>query len=284
MKNCWKAVALSAAPFIAATAFAQYEEWPSPDTIVARFNDYCNQQRQMTAFNCLIEGGELVRQLEPFRLPEPRQMYNTPAVRTAFRNFVRSFTLEDHRSTCGTNFRPSFYLDSWGNISDWVEEAERSTDMILGMYVGWGFTEELYPIADSLFKRGAYTLYSAFVWNEMGTDYWQYLLSKTSTAPGYTIGISSAIVYLGSLSRPKADIVSIAVSIINAGASSSDKEKRIVTAAGISRAYLEGGQTQLKAKIEDLINDADPDVRFYIRSHIKDEQERGKLLEFNINN
>lgn len=261
----------------------------SRDTVIAWFRNYCNQNYQASALWTIYESIEEPGVIYPYGdyLGQPCKMvgvksfYDTLTVRNAFKDFVWSITLADCTANCDT----IVYSYSVSGIEDGGEGDdiwnEMSRQMVLSIYIWWGFTDSLYLIADKLYEgfppRDAF--YS-MLWNKMGTGYFSYCLTKTEADTNYTTGVYIASAYLAYSESPEDSMVALAGEILSTAAYSDGILQRKRTAQLIIDPYLKG-YANLKPLIDTLRVDNDEFTRNHINYEIsKYQREKHLLMEF----
>jgi hypothetical protein len=273
-------VAMSAVRPIGLAVAAEYPT----DSVVVWFKNGCNQKLQARAFNTIVQN--LPYQDEAFSMVEVKPQYDVPAVRDAFGIFVRSITVANRSDTCGDAWNPSLELGS-PDPSDTSEDeyVPPLMGMILSLYVNLGLTDDLYPIADSLYDRMTTDdQYFAYVWEQMGAGYFQYLLDNTLHAQGYTEGVRIASYYLNYFhhrgSTPAQ--AELAVAIHDSASLSTEVLKRRVAASFIPEIYSYGYK-KLNNAIVRLLADPDDKTRNDVHRRVKHYQKSYHIMaEFKL--
>ena len=253
---------------------AQAAEHPV-DSLVVWFHLGCNHRMQEGAFNTILNNWPIYADfLSPC---EVKEQYDLPAVRDAFEFFVRSLTVENHCDTCGAAFLPSYYLGDEGDTTSSGED-ERVLGMVLGLYVSWGFTRDLYAIADSLWLRGgSFDHYFHYVWNQMGTGYFQYVLDHTVNTAGYYWGIQIADRYI-EVAKQTSEMNALAVAIIDSASTSQEVMKRKLAASAAPWAYSRGNH-KLYDAVYRLLHDPSDEVRSIAQREVRRWQKDYHILK-----
>ncbi|MDP8239789.1 MAG: hypothetical protein P9X24_11930 [Candidatus Hatepunaea meridiana] len=263
-------------------AFAQ--ETPL-DTIVVWFSDSLNQNRQVSAFFTIIEShnyhftGKMV---------EVKPEYDSSKVRDAFEVFVRSisinapvyhpldFIASQHLAT------PPVADDTLGQIALENWDSPDILDMDLSLYVNWGFTSDLYEIADILYEPQGIGYYCD-VWNEMGIGYFEYIEDQLEADSTEYMGIWKCSQYLARCVDKDTTIETKALEILlDCAASMSPARHRGIVGEGIVQLYMIG-YTEVKNTIDSLLVDPVPSVKRKVVWDIQNQQRKNNLLmEFNL--
>ena len=282
-RTLWAATALIMVAMPTIVGLAVAADYPT-DSVVVWFKNGCNQKGQARAFNTIVQ--TLPYQDETFSMVEVKPQYDVPAVKGAFEIFVRSITVANRSDTCGNAWDPSLELGS-PDPSDTSEDeyVQPLMGMILSLYVNWGFTKDLYPIADSLFIRMMTDdQYFAYVWEQMGSSYFQYLLDNTLHTQGYTEGVRIASYYLNYFRHrgSKPAQAELAVAIHDSASLSADVLKRRVAASFIPEIYSYGYK-KLHDAVVRLLADPDEKTRSDVRRRVKHYQKLyHTLTEFKL--
>lgn len=265
-------------------ARSPYDDWgyTAPvDSVVAWFYDYCNQNQQSRAFWHIVEYKYWDE--EPYSMVELKPEYDLLEVKNAYEFFVRSLTVDNQSGSC-----LQFFPDAWfGRDGDntkspaWRDEGFSALPFVLSLYMQLGYITDLYDIADSLAYFGqTRTWYWAYLWNKLGTGYFQHLKSNVQNDATNIKGIQIAGFYLREFKSPSETTRDIALDIIHIGATSTSVQQRHWTAQYLVDVYVVGYQ-QVKDDIENLINDNDEIVRSTMKSMIRSEQKyKHRMMNF----
>jgi hypothetical protein len=253
---------------VAALADSPYEPgYEAPvDSVVAWFYDYCNQNQQARAFWHIVK-------LEdwygiPNKMVQIKSEYDLSVIKDAFVFYLRSVTIDNQSSGC-TEFLPSYWLGSAANEpNEW--EGYRILDRSLSLYMNMGYTQDLFEIADSCFGSGLRT-YFAFLWNQLGADYFQHLETEVQTNPDHLVGITIAGYYLSIIDNPMPSKRDPALNILHLASISTSREQRRWVTFQLCDVYLKGYQ-QVQTDILLLTNDTDEGVKNEIRDAIRSKQ------------
>ena len=241
-------------------------------------SDTLDQPRQYNAFQCLVESFRPYNEKGEYTFMTPEPEYDSTLVKDAFETMVRFIAL-NYPNQYQTGFTPTLGFGFTGNEEnepDW--ETGACCDLLLSLYISWGFTQVLYEIADGLYERNGQSGYFTFLWDSMGIGYFNHVYSKIQSDTTEYILIRVATDYL-LMSRVKNEALSSkAIDIINYGTSGSINQ-RWWTAGIILQPYM-AGYYQFKDEIDSLMVDPDPDTAQRIRNQIRTLQKRNLGREF----
>lgn len=124
------------------------------------------------------------------------------------------------------------------------------------------------------------TWYWAYLWNNLGTVYFQHLKSKVQADPSNIKGIQIAGYYLKEFNNPLETQRDAALDVISSGASSTSIHQRYWTAQYLVDVYLAGYST-VKDDIVNLTLDSDENVKTVMRSMIRTKQKyKHQMMNF----
>jgi len=243
-----------------------------PDSVKVWLTRYCNQEYQSTA---------LIAMSEPVAMPGPEWLkwlnwrvkdeYNSTEIRDAFRLFVRSITMVDCTASCDT------VIYDW-SISANVNspQGETKRNQILSIYIWWGFTEDLYRIADTLYI--GYTNYS-LSWNKLGPGYFKHVYDSVKADTNFYKGIDIAAGYLAGCPQPLDTMNHWALETMKYASLSSALTLRSRATYTILNAYM-NGHSELKSSVDTLLNSGSAYYRQWLSQEIRRYQQTGLLKEF----
>ncbi len=247
-----------------------------PETIVQWFDDDCNRQNQVKAFETIIEyrTGSMYANI---RMVSVKSEYDTPAIRAAFEGFVRSISVDYDISPCveyitdpaiwDFEFDINYEPDGWPGLGG----------QFLSLFYQWGF-DDLYPVAVKL-AYGNDDAYYAFVWNELGTGFFQYLQNEVILTDENNIGI--VLRYLLNFEAPSPEMVTACVDVLHQAAISPFSATRTMAGDMMVRLYVKGF-VQFRADIIILLQDPVLNVKNTISRRIIFQQNYGRMLDFQL--
>ena len=251
---------------------------PPVDSIVVWFHDYCNQHQQARAFWHITKPEDWRSEL---RMVELDPNYDTQAVKDAFVYFVGTLSYNKGLiSSCA-----EFYADWWigpgeDNTKSDYWDGRDIGDLVLSLYMNLGYSDNLYLIADSLYSGDPQTMYFVYLWNQLGTGYFQHLQSIVQGSSPETYGIRIANEYLKTSLVPRSDeMKNAALDIINAAANSTVERNRFAAAQFLTSLYI-SGYTTVKPDIENLLQDSSPKVQSSMKFKVKSRQAEGYMMSF----
>lgn len=254
------------------TSQLNYAQEVYRDSLVIWFSDPCNRPAQVQAFLALKDkySGVGVR---PFEMIAPRQTYDTPEIKDAFEFFLRSVTIDP--PDCGENYIGDPALGD-GEVD---LEQDNIQLMMLSLAITWGITEDIYEIADNIYwgSWGRNFHFGAFVVHHLGPGYLEYGLTKIQQDTSYIH--APAFLYLEFYPNPSPEMLSSALSVINARVESPSADIRLRSLRGLFSVY-EKGYEQVGPLIEALLNDENERVRAAARRAVAQEHRSNRLLEF----
>ncbi len=263
-------------------ARSPYDPYDAPvDSVVNWFYDQCNQNQQARAFWHVVEYKYWDE--KPYSMVELKSEYDLQVIKDAYEFFVRSLSVDNQSGSCS-----QFFPDAWfGRAGDntkssaWRDEGFTALSLVMSLYMQLGYTTDLYNIADSLAYFGqTRTWYWAYLWNKLGSGYFQHLKSKVQANPSNIKGIQIAGYYLKEFNNPIETIRDAALDVISSGASSTSIHQRYWTAQYLVDVYLAGYST-VKDDIDNLALDSDENVKTTMRSMIRTKQEyKHQMMNF----
>ena len=246
-----------------------------PDTIVAWFENDCYRPNQVKAFNTIIKyhAGSSYGNKEMITVKEE---YDLTSIRNAFEGFVRSITVDYDPSQCSEYVTHRTMRDYEFDIYDEGDDYPSIGPQILSLYISWGFTADLFPIAEML-SYGYDWLYQALMWDKLGVGFFQYIESKVNT-PDYRY-TGCAEIYLKYMDDPAPDMVDACLSVIRTAAISSYIYQRMGAVAMMVELYVIG-YSELRDDIIALQSDSKVEVRNAVNGDIQFQQEYGRMMDF----
>ena len=257
------------------------------DTVVVWFNDSLNQEKQVGAFYTIIVQEDYHRSTD---MVEVSPEYDSTRVRNAFENFVRSITINAYTSY-PPGFKASLSLNNRPAPEDSVglQEAEEwdvphILDYVLSLYVNWGFTTDLYTIADLLYQPHVNRIgYYAIIWNELGMDYFEHLEDEQESDSTFYKGIWICSEYLTQAYIKEDDLEEKALDLLaDRTLSGVSSVQRMYAGARMVEIYMKG-YTNVKACIDTLLQADDQYVKREVIWDIQEQQRKNNLLmEFDL--
>jgi len=246
------------------------------DTVIAWFGDNCNRPKQVEAFLTIIEylAGTPYGNMEMITVKEE---YDLTSIRNAFEGFVRSMTV-DYDTTLCTQYiaDPAIWDYLLIREAHEVDGTESMCPMFLSLYMNWGFTNDLYPIAERL-SYGKDWRYTVILWDKLGTGFMQYIESKVNTPDFRHTGFAK--IYLKYMTNPSTDMINACLSVLRAAAISSDVYQRAGAASMMVELYTMG-YGELRDDIIALQSDSEVMVRNAVNRKIQFQQEYGRMMDF----
>ena len=242
------------------------------DSIVVWFNDYCNQHQQLRALYQVMRNIDWT--FEPYHFMEIEPFYDLPEVKDAFVFFVRSISVDkDIRNNC-TVFYPEANFGEYEDETkplDW--EGYPINNLALSLYINLGYTQDLHEIATTIFAPDEDTNYSAFLWNHLGSGFFQYLQNQLLTVTDPRVHITIAFDYLMRFENPPSYNANAALAVLHDASISTDRYFRFLVGPTLTHLYTKGYR-QVEQDINALVDDSDAEVKLRIRNAIRRAQER----------
>jgi len=248
-----------------------------PDTIIAWFGDHCNRPNQFKAFLAITEyrAGSSYGIMQMVTVKDE---YDQTSIRTAFEGFVRSISVDYDTTLCSSYQTDRAMWDYTFTIYDEPDDWPSLGPQVLSLYISWGFTNDLYPIATRL-SYGNDNAYQAFVWDKMGVGFFQYIQNEVSTSQESHAGF--AFTYLVNAENPSTAILDACVAVIRAAAQSSYPKKKTIAAQMMVDLYVKGFD-QFRDDIIALQLDSNPNISGAVNRSIKRQQSYGRMLDFQV--
>ncbi len=249
------------------------------DSLVAWFQNYCDQTQQLNAFgviNTPISESDTYYStpspaIAPYRMVRVKKEYDTSLVKDAFENFVRSITIADCTKGCGTVIQDPYLYGSDG-------EGNYTQDVILSLYAWWGFTTDFNKIVDKLYVGVSYMDgYYSYLWNKIGPSYFNYLKLETKSDTSFLQGSRIACAYLEGCDSPIDTLKSLAIEIIHEGVLSKGVRLKKLLSYRLVDIYLKG-YDDLYEEINTLWDDPANSVNKIIDYEIRKQQRDNHLL------
>ncbi len=247
--------------------------------MASALSDTLDQPRQYGAFQWLVESFSPFNEEGEYVFMTTKSEFDSSLVKDAFETMVRFIAL-NYPNQYQTGFTPTLGFGFTGNEEnepDW--ETGSCCDLTLSLYISWGFTDDLYEIADGLYEMNGQSGYFTFLWDSMGIGYFNHVYSKIQTDTTEYVILRTATDYLLMSEVKDKTITSKAIEIINYGATSISTKQRKWTAGIILQPYM-AGYYQFKDEIESLMVDPYPLTAQRIRYQIRDLQKRNLGREF----